>query len=234
MQERVATPYGRDLQAVKPWHVPALAGAGALRSDVDDMLKFVSAELGLTKTSLAAAMQETQQVRDKTDEEVMEIGLGWLIMKRYDPPVYWHNGGTGGFRSFVGFCPAKKTGVVVLSNSAFGVDDIGFHLLDERFELKPPLKERTTIKIEPEVADRYLGKYEVVPQFALTFTREGNRYFVTATGQDKDEVFPETKTQFFSKSFDGQIEFVQDAQGKYSSLILHQGGLPDQGAKRLP
>ena len=234
MQGRMATPYGRDLRAVKPWHIPALAGAGALRSDVDDMLKFVSAELGLTKTPLAAALLETQKARNKTDEPVMDIGLGWLIMKRYDPPVYWHNGGTGGFRSFVGFCPAKKTGVVVLSNSAFGVDDIGFHLLDDRFELKPPLKERTAVPLWPEIADRYLGKYEVIPQFALTFSREGDHYFITATDQDKDEVFPETETQFFSKSFDGQIEFVKDADGKYRSLILHQGGMPDQPAKRLP
>ncbi len=234
MHERLATPYGRDLRAVKPWHLPALAGAGSLRSDVDDLLKFVSAELGLTKTPLAAAMQETQKARNKTDEEVMEIGLGWLIMKRYDPPVYWHNGGTGGFRSFVGFCPAKKIGVVVLSNSAFGVDDIGFHLLDDRFELKPPLKERTAIQLKPETADQYLGKYEVIPQFALTFSREGDRYFIDATDNPRDEVFPETENQFFSKSFDGQIEFVKDADGRYSSLILHQGGLPDQSAKRLP
>ena len=234
MRDRLAAPYDKSLVQVKNWDVPVLSGAGALRSDVDDMIRFVSANLGLTKTPLFAAMQDTHKIRNSAGSPVLDIGLGWHLLKRYQPGLYWHNGGTGGYRSFIGFCPEKKTGVVVLSNSALGVDDIGFHLLDQRFELQPPVKERTAIKIKPETTDQYVGKYEVIPQFALTFSREGEHYFITATDQPKDEVFPETETQFFSKAFDGQVEFVKDADGKYSTLILHQGGIPDQKAKRVP
>ena len=42
----------------------------------------------------------------------------------------WHDGGTGGYRSYAGFLRNRKLGVVVLANSDFEVDDIGAHLLD--------------------------------------------------------------------------------------------------------
>lgn len=233
MLEHLAEPYDASLAPAGYEELPALAGAGALRSNMDDMLKFMTAQMGFTETPLSAAMRETQKLR-ATKNDRMAIGLGWLILKRYDPPLWWQNGGTAGFRSFVGMNPAAKTAVVVLSNSALGVDDIGFHVLDSRFELEAPVKQRTAIKIKPETADQYLGKYEVVPQFVMKFTREGDRYFVQPNDDPKDEVFPETETRFFSRSFDGQIEFVKDADGKYISLILHQGGIPDQKARRLP
>ena len=234
MRERLAMPYDEGLQPAKNWDLPTLAGAGALRSDADDMLRFLAANLDLLKSPLSAALADTHAIRREAHAHLMDIGLGWLVLKRYDPPLWWHNGGTGGYRSFIGFCPEKKTGVVVLSNSGVGVADIGFHLLDDRYELAAPAKQRVAIKVKPETADRYVGKYEVIPQFALTFSREGERYFIDATGNPRDEVFPESETSFFSGSFDGQIEFVKDADGKYSSLILHQVGMPDQSAKRLP
>ena len=45
-------------------------------------------------------------------------------------PVLWHNGGTGGFRSFVGFVKETETAVAVLSNSSRSVDAIGFRILE--------------------------------------------------------------------------------------------------------
>jgi CubicO group peptidase (beta-lactamase class C family) len=44
--------------------------------------------------------------------------------------LFWHNGGTGGYRSFVGFVRESRCAVAVLSNSANGVDAIGVGLLE--------------------------------------------------------------------------------------------------------
>ena len=59
----------------------------------------------------------------------MKIGLGWHI-RQGDRAVVWHNGRTGGFASFIGFVQGGDLGVVVLTNTAHSVDDIGAHLLD--------------------------------------------------------------------------------------------------------
>ena len=231
MQGRLALPYDENLAPAKNWDIAVLTGAGALRSDADDMVKFIAAELGLQASPLTAAMQDTQRFRAANSPK-MDMGLGWFIDKRNEPPIWWHNGGTAGYRTFVGFRPATKTGVVVLANTGLDVDDIGQHLLDSRFPLIPPPKTHAVITIKPEVGAQYVGRYELDPAFILTVTQESGRYFAQATGQGKFEIFPETETDFFFKVVDAQITFVKDPAGKVTSLVLHQGG--DQSAKRLP
>jgi serine-type D-Ala-D-Ala carboxypeptidase/endopeptidase len=120
---------------VENWDLPTLAGAGAIRSSSDDMLKFLAANLNLTKTSLQRTMKKTHVARhDKAG--TMRVGLGWHIAKGKNGDVIWHNGGTGGYRSFAGFVNETGTGVVVLTNSTESVDDIGFHLLNPESALR--------------------------------------------------------------------------------------------------
>lgn len=57
------------------------------------------------------------------------VGLGWHLLKSGGRGVLWHNGGTAGFRSFVGVCRENRTGVVVLAGSAKPVDSLGLQLL---------------------------------------------------------------------------------------------------------
>ena len=56
--------------------------------------------------------------------------LGGPAAPRHTHQVLWHTGGTGGFRSFLGFVKETETGVVVLSNCARSVDAIGFRILE--------------------------------------------------------------------------------------------------------
>ena len=62
----------------------------------------------------------------------LQIALGWVIFTTHGKDVIWHNGGTGGYRSFLGYDPEARTGVIVLSNTGTdaGQDDLGRHLLD--------------------------------------------------------------------------------------------------------
>lgn len=233
-QARLAAPHHEDLSPATNWNLAAFAGAGGIRSDVDDLLRFLSAEIGLTPSPLAAAMRETQQLHNPEGGPKSDIGLAWFINHAHEPPVIMHNGQTGGYHSFVGFDPARRRGVVVLTNTANSIDDIGFHLLNAEFPLDRPVKPRTVLAMPPEKADQYVGRYEILPNFVLTFRRDGAHFLTTATGQGDIEVFPETPTDFFAKGMDAQITFVKDAQGKVTALVLHQGGMPDQTGKRLP
>ena len=63
------------------------------------------------------------------------VRLGWQEAAiEGEATALWHNGGTGGYRSFVGFVPGSRVGVVVLSNSANDVDPIGMALLEALIE----------------------------------------------------------------------------------------------------
>jgi len=142
MEDRLAKGYSNGIE-VENWDLPALAGAGALRSTVRDMLRFIAANMGLEETPLYAEMQATHEPRVMNGPANMKVGLGWVIRVSDERETIWHNGGTGGYRSFAGFVRGGGTGVVVLTNSLTSVDDIGFHLLDPSFPIR---------KIKPSIA----------------------------------------------------------------------------------
>ncbi len=235
MKTRFAVGHDGTMQKVAYWDLPTLAGAGALRSTANDMLTFVAANLGYVKSPLAPAMTAMLAVRRPTGTPGLDVGLAWHILTRDGHEIVWHNGGTGGFRSFIGFERKTGMGVVVLSDAETpaGVDDIGQHLLNAKAPLWQPPKEHTQIAVDPKVFDGYVGQYQLTPTFILTITREGDHLFAQATGQPKLEIFPESERDFFLKVVDAQITFEAGSQGRATGLVLHQNGM-NQPAKRLP
>ena len=95
-----------------------------------------------------------------------------------------------------------------------------------------PVPVQTEIKVDEKILDAYLGEYEVTPEFSFSVTKEQNRLFIQATGQDKFEIFAETETKFFSKIDDAQFEFVKDASGKVTKAILKQNGRQTDAKKK--
>jgi serine-type D-Ala-D-Ala carboxypeptidase/endopeptidase len=124
-EDRLAVGHTRRGRATGDWHLPALAGAGALRSSVRDLLVFLRAHLDPRSTPLEAAVQLVLEERARISRP-LAVGLGWHILDRQGGGRWWwHNGGTGGFRSFVGFDPASGRAVAVLANDTRSVDRMG-------------------------------------------------------------------------------------------------------------
>jgi CubicO group peptidase (beta-lactamase class C family) len=86
-----------------------------------------------------------------------------------------------------------------------------------------PLLTQTEIKVDETILEMYTGEYEISPQFTFIVTRENDRLFLQATGQDKLEMFAETNHKFFLKVNDAQFEFVNES-GKITKVMLKQGG----------
>lgn len=215
------------------WDIPTLAGAGALRSTANDMLTFLEANLSPPAGPLGQAMREARETRTESGVEGMTIGLAWHILERPNARIVWHNGGTGGYHSFVGFDSDRRVGVVVLANSPASIDDIGIHLLDTTFALETPkpLERRTEMTVAPAILDDYLGEYQLAPGFTITVTREGGQLFVQATDQPRFPAFAESATAFFLKVTDAQITFERDEAGQVTRLVLHQAGQHVPGRK---
>jgi D-alanyl-D-alanine-carboxypeptidase/D-alanyl-D-alanine-endopeptidase len=135
MKARMAAGHNSKLKPAGNWDLPTLAGAGALRSTANDMLTFLAANLGYNQTPLAPAMAAMLDVRRPSGAPGLEVALAWHIFSTAPGgTVIWHNGGTGGYRSFVGYDPKTRIGVVVLANAstAAGVDDIGLHFVEHQ------------------------------------------------------------------------------------------------------
>jgi CubicO group peptidase (beta-lactamase class C family) len=109
-----------------------LGGAGALRSTATDMLKYLQANMHPKEQPIEHALEESHRVLFKEDDHTA-FCMNWIRVqsKRLKQPMIWHNGGTGGFRSFLGFTADSRYGVLLLSNSTEDVDDLAIGLLGE-------------------------------------------------------------------------------------------------------
>lgn len=232
MKSRLAPGHSVSGAVVANWDLPTLAGAGALRSTANDLLKFLAANLDSSSRPLGRVLAATHVPRHDVTAGQMRIGLNWHILIATGQPIVWHNGGTGGYRTFIGFDEANKRAAVVLSNQNVSADDIGFHLLDARAPLAPAPKVRTEIALDSTALQAYVGIYDLSPAFAITITREGASLYAQATGQPRLQLFAESASAFFLKEVDAQITFDKDASGKVTRLVLHQGGADVPGMKR--
>jgi len=111
-------------QEAEPWTGEALGPAGGVRATVDDLALFVRALLCGAAPGIAALTP----VRDFAGEAV-RIGAGWLTSAVKDRHITWHNGGTGGFRSYVGLDLENQRGVAVVRASPRSADRVGLDLL---------------------------------------------------------------------------------------------------------
>jgi CubicO group peptidase (beta-lactamase class C family) len=216
---------GRD-EVVPNWDLPTLAGAGALRSNALDMLAFLDANLGEPGSSLEQAMRASHEARMTAGQGAM-IGLNWITRTGGERTIVWHNGGTGGYRTFIGLDPDRELGVVVLTNSNEGSDDIGFHLLDPSLPLAEPAAppvERTEIEVDPDILQEYVGVYQLAPGVEITVTLGESGLAAQVTGQPSAPIFPESESEFFYKIVDAQITFVRDEGGRVTLLVLRQSG----------
>ncbi|MFD7658972.1 serine hydrolase domain-containing protein [Actinosynnema sp. NPDC059797] len=146
LRDRVATPLGLDVlyapatpadlrpdaltgttrwgRKRRPWTGEALAPAGGIRARIGDMARLAAALLDGSAPGIAAL----DPVEDFTGR-VVRIGAAWITIERNGRAITWHNGGTGGFRTWLGLDRAAGTAVVVLSATAISVDRHGFALL---------------------------------------------------------------------------------------------------------
>jgi D-alanyl-D-alanine-carboxypeptidase/D-alanyl-D-alanine-endopeptidase len=155
-----------------------------------------------------------------------KIGLGWHFYKKN---IRWHNGGTGGYRSFCGIDLEKNRGVVILANSTYSVDDLGLHLLDDSKEILNP---KAIAKVNSKIYKDYVGKYIVGGIMAMNVTTKNGKLYFQLFGQPAYRIYPESKTLYFMLGLDVEFEFVRDENGEVNSIIFEQNSYK-QMAKRV-
>jgi CubicO group peptidase (beta-lactamase class C family) len=217
---------------VPPTDLGAIAGAGALRASVTDMLRFADANLDDDGDELRQAMTIARAPRRSTGAPKERIGLNWITDRLAQRAIVWHNGATNGFYSFIGLDEARKTAIVVLSNSRKeAVDDIGFHMLDRRVSLLPAPKPPREIALPASVLRRYVGVYDI-PGVAITITRGRGGLWASFPGQPTVRLYAQTTTRFFLKAFDARVSFKLGRGGRVIGIDVDLNDLPVSGVRR--
>lgn len=127
-RKRLAPPFPSGRSRATEWRFKALAGAGALRSTARDLLAFARAVLEPARTPLKEALALTLRVHWQGGGDAPPMGLAWHWVPTR--AGVWHNGGTGGYRSFMAVNLERRFAVVVLANTTdAAVDRVGSTLM---------------------------------------------------------------------------------------------------------
>ncbi|AWL05355.1 serine hydrolase [Massilia oculi] len=108
------------------------------------------------------------------------------------------------------------------------VDNAGERTRNERIGDAPA--EREAVKIDNAGFDARAGAYQLAPQFTITVSREGERYYAQATGQRRIEIFPASEDVFFSRDVNAELRFEKGADGA-PVVVLHQDGQATPGTR---
>lgn len=216
----------------------AVGGAGVLFSTTHDLLLWERSLMGgklLSATSLKKMMTPFRDGWGPGAPFQGGYGMGVYVGTALDGRrEISHTGDIPGFMSLMAAYPDDRLFVIVLSNiqtAPFG--EVANRLTDLALG-KPVIlpSERKEVALNPEVLDRYVGRYQLKPGLAMEVIRDGGALFVQVGSNPRIAVFPQSQTSFFAKSRDAQLDF--EGTGDRASALLWQLHGDTVRAPRLP
>lgn len=205
-------------EVVPTWHFDeAMAGAGALWGSANDLARLVQAYLGTHEHQLQHALADDLRIVASAD--AFEVTYVWHVARANGNPVYWHNGGTAGFHSFVGFRVDDARGITILVSGDADPTDIGLAALG-------------VVPIQPkseQIDASVFGQYELTEQFGIGVYADNGRLAAQASGQAPMALHPLGDDWYALGDVDASLRFVRK-DGKVVALELAQ----DQQVQRAP
>jgi CubicO group peptidase (beta-lactamase class C family) len=230
----VAMPYGPSGAPIKggPHIYPEMAPAG-LWTTPSDLARFaIELQRSLQgKSNRVISKSMTQQM---LTSGLNGWGLGLHIGKGRQQALFEHGGANEGYRCDL-MAYDTGDGAVIMTNG-----DNGGELTQELRrtiaheygwpDFQPIV--HTVIKVDPNRMELLAGSYQLGPNSFLTISRDGNRLFAQATGEEQNQILAEGEHDYFAKTGNTAISFETDDQEPATKLVLHQGG-HDRSATRV-
>jgi hypothetical protein len=93
--------------------------------------------------------------------------------------------------------------------------------------------ERNPVKINTQLLDSFLGKYEFGPGAVATVTREGDALKWRGGNRMPVTLVPLSETNFFAKESETEMTFVKNERGQVTDVVLRLGSCQDTKAKKV-
>lgn len=199
----------------------SIRGAGSLYSTAEDLYRW------------DRALYTEKLVNKSTLEKMFtppierHYGYGWVVSKRFDRKMIWHDGSTLGFQTYIARFVDDNICLIIMSNFLHTPmpkirKDLAAIVFGEEYEL-PEL--RKIAEVDPALYKSYVGKYALENEDVITVLTENDRLFAeTLAFPSRFEIFPESDTRFFLKIREGvAMTFVKNEKGEVGEFILHWG-----------
>lgn len=225
---RAATGHTPNRKPAAAWNFATdLAGVGGVRATLEDMTHYVRGQLGRPETAVTPALRLTQ-------ERLLPrppMAMNWMLLRVADRVVHVHEGGTGGFSSFVSFDKERQRGVVILSDTAWNsignLGSLGLHLIDDSFPLGAPRRQATP---DAALLDALAGEWELAGGIRMTLRRRGDALEIQAAGQGAHLMAYDSAGDFYPHDFDALLRPQRTADGHEFTWMQMGGAMP---AKRI-
>jgi CubicO group peptidase (beta-lactamase class C family) len=203
-----------------------VVGDGGVNSTVNDLLKWDRALYSnklISKKSMNAMFSPTIL----NDSTKINYGHGWQIEDHDEfGKIVYHGGGWPGYATFFARHITDDKTIIILQNH----DNITLPLNSIRNILYGKKEINKTI-LSVEQLQKFVGAYELQPEFVIEIERQNNQLYAKAAGQPTLELIPESETSFLLEEIGAQVLFNFNADGIVSSLTFSQGGGKMEGKK---
>lgn len=235
LRELVIEPLGLEQTTLKPgtsaavgssggtvvpgWTFDAMAGAGALWGTTTDLLALTDVMLGREASPFRTPIAD---VLAQTDIEAGAFGVTrvWHTAAAGDATIYWHNGGTGGFRSFVGFRSDDGRAIALLVSGLGDPTGFGLEWLGREAPEQKAGAHDTAI----------IGTYELRPGFTIRVSDERGRLTAQASGQPELPITRIDDDWYAVDAFDASLHFVREGDA-VTAVELAQNGVLQRGER---
>jgi CubicO group peptidase (beta-lactamase class C family) len=245
---------GRSLGPQRRTRADAAGSMLTTPADFASFMQAVMAGKGLSAKTREQMLSPQIQILSKhefptfenvtTDENKpirLSYGLAWGLYWTPYGKAFFKEGHDDGWRNYTVCFDKSGRGILIMTNSSNGegiykplletllknpytpIEWEGFTPYDQ-LPPRPPLKQHIAIHLAPAVLDKYVGRYGQPPNLILTVRREGDHLSVQEGDKPRQDLFPESETNFFSKTEDAALSFELNAQGRVTGMVVHAHG----------
>lgn len=201
------------------WDAMVMAGAGGLRSNVEDMLTYLAAQMGPPDSEIERAMRTTHEVRVEREDGAAN-GLGWSIQTLGERRILTHGGGTAGYSTMVGFDPELRVGIVMLANAGDFGDDLASDLLRQGAPITTP-----TVAVPRGTLERFAGLYEDEHGGRLAVRLELEGWLTVQTPRNvRFRMHADSDTSFYLRRTPWRFTFRTDSLGDVTGFVADLAG----------
>jgi len=193
--------------------------AGALYSTTADLLRWQRALYG-------GKLLKPESLQAMTTPNLEHYAFGLGVQDGPEGKQYGHGGGIEGFRTLIGYRPAERISVIMLSNVEtpfLGEIERPLFLLARGKTVLLP-SERKEIAITPAEQQEAVGTYTMPDGMRFWVKADGKGLSTRLGAQPWVPIFAESRDHFFARLVDAQFEVVRGEGRAVEALMLKQNG----------
>jgi len=242
VQDWICRPLKMDHTGISPdeSRSPIFYPQGGLSSTANDLLKYVSAQIGLTPTPITPLIEKTHEIQTQSGIPTQNLGSWFVVSDPLGKQFVLHDGDAGTCSSFVIFDEKDRRGVVVLCypSDAEAVADIGRVLIESEWQSDERPNET---EISNQSCDAFVGQYQrrdaagTSSKSGIGIRREGNKIFAQVIGSRpwpmrallpgvEGELLSKSENCLFARMSGLPLNLTRDNSGNVASLMVQIGG----------